>query len=42
MARPEIAFELRNAISKVIKTKQRIRKSGIELKIKFGSKNYKF
>ncbi len=33
MARPEIAFELRNAISKVIKTKQRIRKSGIELKI---------
>ena len=34
MARPEIAFELRNAISKVIKTKQRIRKSGIEIKIK--------
>lgn len=33
MARPEIAFELRNAISKVIKTKQRVRKSGIELKI---------
>jgi len=33
MARPEIAFELRNAISKVIKTKDRIRKSGIELKI---------
>ena len=33
MARPEIAFELRNAISKVIKTKQRIRKSGIELRI---------
>lgn len=33
MARPEIAFELRNAISKVIKTKLRIRKSGIELKI---------
>ncbi len=33
MARPEIAFELRNAISKVIKTKHRIRKSGIELKI---------
>lgn len=32
MARPEIAFELRNAISKVIKTKNRIRKSGIELK----------
>ena len=34
MARPEIAFELRNAISKVIKTKKRIRKSGIEMKIK--------
>ncbi|MFM9946177.1 MAG: CheR family methyltransferase [Bacteroidia bacterium] len=33
MARPEIAFELRNAISKVINTKHRIRKSGIELKI---------
>ena len=33
MARPEIVFELRNAISKAIKTKQRIRKSGIELKI---------
>jgi len=33
MARPEIAFELRNIVSKVIKTKQRIRKSGIEMKI---------
>ncbi|WP_239970650.1 CheR family methyltransferase [Confluentibacter citreus] len=33
MARPEIAFELRNAISKVIKTEQKFRKSGIELKI---------
>ncbi len=33
MARPEIAFELRNAISKVIKTNHRIRKSGIEFKI---------
>ncbi len=32
MARHEIAFELRNSISKVIKTKQRIRKSGIEMK----------
>ena len=32
-ARPEIAFELRNAISKVIKTKHRFRKSGIEFKI---------
>jgi two-component system CheB/CheR fusion protein len=31
MARPEIAFELRNAISKVIKTKNRFRKSGIEM-----------
>lgn len=34
MARPEIAFELRNAISKVIKTNQSFRKSGIEMKIK--------
>jgi two-component system CheB/CheR fusion protein len=33
MARPEIAFELRNSISKAIKTKERIRKSGIELKV---------
>ena len=33
MARPEIAFELRNAISKVIKSKQRFRKSGIEIKV---------
>ncbi len=33
MARPEIAFELRNAISRVIRTKHRVRKSGIELKI---------
>jgi two-component system CheB/CheR fusion protein len=31
MARPEIAFELRNAISKVIKTEQLFRKSGIEI-----------
>lgn len=31
MARPEIAFELRNAITKVIKSKQRYRKGGIEL-----------
>ena len=36
MARPEIAFELRNTISKVIKTKHRVRKSGIELKINSG------
>lgn len=33
MARPEIAFELRSSISKAIKTKHRIRKTGIELKI---------
>src|SRR5690606_15945816 len=33
MARPEIAFELRNAISKVIKTNQSVRKTGIEIKI---------
>jgi len=33
MARPEIAFEIRNAISKVIKTNNRFGKSGIELKI---------
>lgn len=31
MARPEIAFELRNAISKVIKTKHAYSKSGIEI-----------
>lgn len=33
MARPEIAFELRNSISKVIKTKRGISKRGIEFKI---------
>lgn len=33
MARPEIAFELRNAISKVIKSKQSFRKTGIEMKV---------
>jgi two-component system, chemotaxis family, CheB/CheR fusion protein len=33
MARPEISFVLRNAISKVIKSKQRFRKKGIEIKI---------
>jgi len=33
MARPDIAFDLRNMISKVIKTNQRVRKSGIEMKI---------
>lgn len=33
MARPEIAFDLRNAISKVLKTQQRIRKTGIQFSI---------
>lgn len=33
MARPEFAFELRNAINKVIETKQSAYKSGIEIKI---------
>lgn len=33
MTRPEFAFELRNAIHKAIKTKQPVRKSGIEMKI---------
>lgn len=33
MAQPEVAFELRNAISKAIKTKKRVHKSGIEMKI---------
>ena len=33
MARPEIAFELRNAISNAIKVKHRIHKRGIEMKI---------
>jgi len=32
MARPEIAFELRNAITKVIKSNYRFRKTGLELK----------
>lgn len=31
MIRPEIAFELRNAISKAFKTKQSVRKQGIEM-----------
>ncbi|CAN5893336.1 hypothetical protein BH11BAC7_BH11BAC7_11020 [soil metagenome] len=31
MTRPEFAFELRNAIQQVIKTKQPVRKSGIEM-----------
>lgn len=33
MARPEIAFELRNTISKVIKSEQRIKRPGVELKV---------
>ena len=33
MARPEFAFELRNALNKVIKTKQAVCKSGIEIEI---------
>ncbi|MFV8466785.1 CheR family methyltransferase [Flavobacterium sp. LB1P62] len=33
MARPEFAFELRNAINKAIDTKQCVQKSGIEIKI---------
>lgn len=33
MARPEFAFNLRNAISQVIKTQQRIRKEGIEISV---------
>jgi two-component system CheB/CheR fusion protein len=33
MARPEIAFDLRNTISKAIKTKIRVRKSDIEMKM---------
>jgi two-component system CheB/CheR fusion protein len=42
LARPEIAFELRSSISKVIKTKHRIRKSGIELKIDLAVKFISF
>lgn len=33
MARTDIAFELRNAISEAIKTQQRVRRTGIELKV---------
>ncbi|MFV5701278.1 CheR family methyltransferase [Flavobacterium sp. XS2P12] len=33
MARPEFAFELRNAINKALETKQSVHKSGIEIKI---------
>lgn len=33
MTRPEIAYELRSAVSKVIKTDTRIRKTGIELRV---------
>lgn len=38
MARPELAFELRNTILKVIKTKKRICTKGIELKTTSGVK----
>jgi two-component system CheB/CheR fusion protein len=38
MARPEIAFELRTAISKVIKTNEHFRKSGIEVNTNSGLK----
>jgi two-component system, chemotaxis family, CheB/CheR fusion protein len=34
MARPELVFGLRNAISSVIRTKNRVHKRGIEMKIK--------
>jgi two-component system CheB/CheR fusion protein len=33
MARPEIAFGLRSAISRAVKTKQEVRKNGIEMKV---------
>jgi PAS domain S-box-containing protein len=33
MTRPEFAFELRNAIQKVIKTKESVQKTGIEIKV---------
>ena len=33
LARPEFAFELRNAINKAIKTKQAVYKSGIEIEV---------
>ncbi|MEI6408628.1 MAG: chemotaxis protein CheB [Bacteroidota bacterium] len=33
MVRPEIAFELRNAVSKAVKTKNRVQKNGLEIKI---------
>lgn len=38
MARPEIAFELRNAVSKVIKSNQSIRKTGIEMNVNSATK----
>jgi two-component system CheB/CheR fusion protein len=34
MVRPEIALELRNAIAKAVKTKNRVRKNGLEMTIK--------
>ena len=39
MALPEIAFELRNAISQVLKTRKRVRKGGIEIKAGNGVKS---
>jgi two-component system CheB/CheR fusion protein len=39
MARPEIAFDLQNAILTVIKTKKRVRKLGLEIKINSLIKN---
>ena len=39
MARPEFAFELRNAITGVIKSKQRVRRTGFELKVNEVVKN---
>ena len=38
MIRPEIAFDLRIAISKAIKTRQTFRKSGIEMKVEAASR----
>ncbi len=39
MAQPEIAFELRDIVSQLIKTKSRVRKEGIEMKTNGGIKN---
>jgi two-component system, chemotaxis family, CheB/CheR fusion protein len=42
MARPELAFEMRTGIAKAIKTRQRVYKGGIELKIHSASKMVSF